>query len=56
MDFVNYMRWLIWVVNEFNNMEGIWKYGRVILLSIIKYRVSKLSYENDIIIDVFFNF
>ena len=55
MDLANHTRRLIWAANESNNTEGIWKYGRVTLPSITKYRVSKQSYENDIITDAFFN-
>ena len=32
---------LMWAVNESNNTDGIWKFGRIALPSVAKYRVSK---------------
>ena len=31
---------MVWAVNESNNTEGTWRYGRVSLPSITKHRVS----------------
>ena len=40
LDSINKTKRLIWAVNESNNTEGTWKYGRVSLPSVTKHRVS----------------
>ena len=41
LDLTDYPRRLMWVVNESNNFDEIWKYGRVALPSVTKYKVRK---------------
>ena len=38
----------MWVVNESNNTDVIWKYGRVALPSVTKYKVRKNKSPHDL--------
>ncbi|KAJ7371684.1 Domain abundant in complement control protein, SUSHI repeat, short complement-like repeat (SCR) [Desmophyllum pertusum] len=40
LDLKNHSRRLMWAVNESNNTEGTWKYGRIAVPSVAKYWVS----------------
>ena len=40
LESINKTMRIMWAVNESNNTEGTWKYGRVSLPSVIKHRVS----------------
>ena len=40
LESINKTKRLMWAVNESNNTEGTWKYGRVSLPSVTKHRVS----------------
>ena len=42
LESINKTKRLVWAVNESNNTEGTWKYGRVSLPSVTKYRVSTI--------------
>ena len=41
LDLTDFPRRLMWAVNESNNTDLIWKYGRVALSSVTKYKVMK---------------
>ena len=41
LNLTDYQRRLMWAVNESNNTDLIWKYGRVALPSVTKYKVMK---------------
>ena len=41
LNLTDYPRRLMWAVNESNNTDLIWKYGRVALPSVTKYKVRK---------------
>ena len=41
LDLIDYPRRLVWAVNESNNTDVIWKYGRVTLPTVTKYKVIK---------------
>lgn len=40
LESINKTKRMIWAVNESNNTEGTWRYGRVSLPSVTKHRVS----------------
>ena len=42
LESINQTKRLMWAVNESNNTEGTWKYGRVSLPSLTKHRVSTI--------------
>ena len=41
LNLTEYPRRLVWAVNESNNTDLMWKYGRVALPSVTKYKVRK---------------
>ena len=41
LNLTDYPRRLMWAVNESNNIDMIWKYGRVALPSVTKHKVMK---------------
>ena len=41
LDLLNHTSRLMWAVNESNNTEVVWKYGRVAVPSVTKYKVRK---------------
>lgn len=41
LDLLNHTSSLMWAVNESNNTEVVWKYGRVAVPSVSKYKVRK---------------
>ena len=48
LDLTDYPRRLMWVVNESNNFDEIWKYGTVALPSVTKYKVRKNKSPNNL--------
>lgn len=46
LELMNRTRRLMWAVNESNNTDGTWKYGRVSVPSVTKYRVRKIPTPN----------
>ena len=45
LNLTDYPRRLMWAVNESNNTDLIWKYGRVALPSVSKYKVRKTGHH-----------